>query len=95
MQVHTKSGNIKPSLRSFISDCSLSLCVCTFTDGLLGKRRSFSPNRSSECPSDSKKSRSVSPKGKNEHVCNVSTCKHAAKNERKRVKIAGMTEVSK
>ncbi|XP_072224076.1 sterile alpha motif domain-containing protein 11 isoform X1 [Leuresthes tenuis] len=32
------------------------------TDGLLGKRRSFSPNRSSECPSDSKKSRSVSPK---------------------------------
>ncbi|KAI3357366.1 hypothetical protein L3Q82_015794 [Scortum barcoo] len=32
------------------------------TDELLGKRRSFSPNSSSECPSDSKKSRSVSPK---------------------------------
>ncbi|XP_022597243.1 sterile alpha motif domain-containing protein 11 isoform X2 [Seriola dumerili] len=32
------------------------------TDALLGKRRSFSPNSSSECPSDSKKSRSVSPK---------------------------------
>lgn len=32
------------------------------TDDLLGKRRSFSPNSSSECPSDSKKSRSVSPK---------------------------------
>ncbi|KAA8591173.1 hypothetical protein FQN60_002116 [Etheostoma spectabile] len=31
------------------------------TDDLLGKRRSFSPNSSSECPSD-KKSRSVSPK---------------------------------
>ncbi|GLD74969.1 sterile alpha motif domain-containing protein 11 isoform X1, partial [Lates japonicus] len=31
-------------------------------DDLLGKRRSFSPNSSSECPSDSKKSRSVSPK---------------------------------
>ncbi|XP_068454640.1 sterile alpha motif domain-containing protein 11 isoform X3 [Clinocottus analis] len=32
------------------------------SDDLLGKRRSFSPNSSSECPSDSKKSRSVSPK---------------------------------
>ncbi|XP_035499953.2 sterile alpha motif domain-containing protein 11 isoform X1 [Scophthalmus maximus] len=32
------------------------------TDALLGKRRSFSPNSSSECPSDNKKSRSVSPK---------------------------------
>lgn len=32
------------------------------TDDLLGKRRSFSPNSSSECPSDRKKSRSVSPK---------------------------------
>ncbi|KAM4611114.1 sterile alpha motif domain-containing protein 11 isoform 2-T2 [Polymixia lowei] len=32
------------------------------TDDLLGKRRSYSPNGSSECPSDSKKSRSVSPK---------------------------------
>ncbi|XP_043978412.1 sterile alpha motif domain-containing protein 11 isoform X1 [Gambusia affinis] len=32
------------------------------TDDLLGKRRSFSPNSSSDCPSDSKKSRSVSPK---------------------------------
>ncbi|XP_044208284.1 sterile alpha motif domain-containing protein 11 isoform X2 [Thunnus albacares] len=32
------------------------------TDDLLGKRRSLSPNSSSECPSDSKKSRSVSPK---------------------------------
>uniref|UniRef100_A0A3Q3WRY3 SAM domain-containing protein n=1 Tax=Mola mola TaxID=94237 RepID=A0A3Q3WRY3_MOLML len=33
-----------------------------FPDDLLGKRRSFSPSSSSECPSDSKKSRSVSPK---------------------------------
>ncbi|XP_026188878.1 sterile alpha motif domain-containing protein 11 isoform X2 [Mastacembelus armatus] len=32
------------------------------TDDLLGKRKSFSPNSISECPSDSKKSRSVSPK---------------------------------
>nr|XP_057939199.1 sterile alpha motif domain-containing protein 11 isoform X3 [Doryrhamphus excisus] len=32
------------------------------TDDLLGKRRSFSPNSSSDSPSDSKKSRSVSPK---------------------------------
>ncbi|KAL1021245.1 hypothetical protein UPYG_G00010630 [Umbra pygmaea] len=32
------------------------------TDDLLGKRRSYSPNSSSECLSDSKKSRSVSPK---------------------------------
>ncbi|KAJ0064201.1 hypothetical protein NL108_001522 [Boleophthalmus pectinirostris] len=32
------------------------------TDDILGKRRSFSPNSSSDCPSESKKSRSVSPK---------------------------------
>lgn len=32
------------------------------TDELLGKRRSYSPNSSSDCPSESKKSRSVSPK---------------------------------
>uniref|UniRef100_A0AAV2LY78 SAND domain-containing protein n=1 Tax=Knipowitschia caucasica TaxID=637954 RepID=A0AAV2LY78_KNICA len=32
------------------------------TDDLLGKRRSCSPNSSSDCPSESKKSRSVSPK---------------------------------
>ncbi|XP_061759943.1 sterile alpha motif domain-containing protein 11 isoform X2 [Nerophis ophidion] len=32
------------------------------TDDLLSKRRSFSPNSSSDSPSDSKKSRSVSPK---------------------------------
>ncbi|XP_051518958.1 sterile alpha motif domain-containing protein 11 isoform X2 [Myxocyprinus asiaticus] len=31
-------------------------------DDILGKRRAYSPNSSSECPSDSKKSRSVSPK---------------------------------
>lgn len=49
----------------FLTDSSLScLCVCVFPDDLLGKRRSFSPSSSSECPSDSKKSRSVSPKGK-------------------------------
>uniref|UniRef100_A0A8C2XK81 Sterile alpha motif domain containing 11 n=1 Tax=Cyclopterus lumpus TaxID=8103 RepID=A0A8C2XK81_CYCLU len=39
-----------------------SFSLCVLTDDLLGKRRSFSPNSSSECPSDSKKSRSVSPK---------------------------------
>ncbi|XP_017273341.1 sterile alpha motif domain-containing protein 11 isoform X2 [Kryptolebias marmoratus] len=32
------------------------------TDDLLGKRKSFSPSSSSECPSDTKKSRSASPK---------------------------------
>lgn len=32
------------------------------TDDVLGKRRSYSPNSSSDCPSESKKSRSVSPK---------------------------------
>ncbi|XP_052338802.1 sterile alpha motif domain-containing protein 11 isoform X2 [Oncorhynchus keta] len=34
------------------------------TDNLLGKRRAYSPNSSSKCPSDIKKSRSVSPKEK-------------------------------
>nr|XP_015823170.2 sterile alpha motif domain-containing protein 11 isoform X1 [Nothobranchius furzeri] len=32
------------------------------TDDLLGKRKNFSPNSSSECPSETKKSRSLSPK---------------------------------
>ncbi|XP_036802625.1 sterile alpha motif domain-containing protein 11 isoform X2 [Oncorhynchus mykiss] len=36
-------------------------------DDPLGKRRAYSPNSSSECPSDSKKSRSVSPK-ENSHT---------------------------
>lgn len=47
-------------------------CGCAFTDDLLGKRRSFSPNTSSECPTDSKKPRSASPKGRALiclHVC--------------------------
>lgn len=35
-----------------------------FADELLSKKRSFSPSNVSECPSESKKSRSVSPKGK-------------------------------
>ncbi|XP_011475285.1 sterile alpha motif domain-containing protein 11 isoform X2 [Oryzias latipes] len=35
-------------------------------DDLLGKRRSFSPNTSSECPTDSKKPRSASPKENSE-----------------------------
>uniref|UniRef100_H3DCG9 Sterile alpha motif domain containing 11 n=1 Tax=Tetraodon nigroviridis TaxID=99883 RepID=H3DCG9_TETNG len=43
--------------------CSPSTPLLTQpADDLLGKRRSFSPSGSSECPSDSKKSRSVSPK---------------------------------
>ncbi|XP_010873863.2 sterile alpha motif domain-containing protein 11 isoform X2 [Esox lucius] len=37
------------------------------SDDLLGKRRAYSPNSSSECLSDSKKSRSVSPK-ENSHT---------------------------
>ncbi|KAM6977297.1 sterile alpha motif domain-containing protein 11 [Aplochiton taeniatus] len=37
------------------------------TDDVLGKRKAYSPNSSSECPSDSKKSRSVSPK-ENSHT---------------------------
>ncbi|KAJ8360771.1 hypothetical protein SKAU_G00172960 [Synaphobranchus kaupii] len=31
-------------------------------DGILGKRRSYSPNSSSECPSENKRTRSASPK---------------------------------
>uniref|UniRef100_A0A674CM27 Sterile alpha motif domain containing 11 n=1 Tax=Salmo trutta TaxID=8032 RepID=A0A674CM27_SALTR len=37
---------------------------CEGGDNLLGKRRAYSPNSSSKCPSDIKKSRSVSPKEK-------------------------------
>lgn len=49
--------------------------LCVFTDDLLGKRRSFSPNSSSDCPSDSKKSRSVSPKGRStQSVCVLWHC---------------------
>uniref|UniRef100_A0A6Q2ZE19 Sterile alpha motif domain containing 11 n=1 Tax=Esox lucius TaxID=8010 RepID=A0A6Q2ZE19_ESOLU len=41
--------------------------LSVLTDDLLGKRRAYSPNSSSECLSDSKKSRSVSPK-ENSHT---------------------------
>uniref|UniRef100_A0A674ABR6 Sterile alpha motif domain containing 11 n=1 Tax=Salmo trutta TaxID=8032 RepID=A0A674ABR6_SALTR len=57
-------------LYSFSLSFSLSLStnhVFLFTDDPLGKRRAYSPNSSSECPSDSKKSRSVSPK-ENSHT---------------------------
>ncbi|KAK1801532.1 hypothetical protein P4O66_004591 [Electrophorus voltai] len=33
-----------------------------YADDVVGKKRAYSPNSSSECPSDSKKSRSASPK---------------------------------
>uniref|UniRef100_A0A8C5I106 SAM domain-containing protein n=1 Tax=Gouania willdenowi TaxID=441366 RepID=A0A8C5I106_GOUWI len=45
-----------------LSQFSFDFWVCVLSDDLLGKRKSFSPSSSSECPSDSKKSRSVSPK---------------------------------
>ncbi|KAI5095665.1 sterile alpha motif domain-containing protein 11 isoform X2 [Silurus meridionalis] len=41
-----------------------------YSDDVLSKKRAYSPSSSSECPSDSKKSRSVSPKGQHKsHAC--------------------------
>ncbi|KTG01274.1 hypothetical protein cypCar_00030480 [Cyprinus carpio] len=47
--------------------CSDLSLASAHSDDILGKRRTYSPNSSSECPSDSKKSRSVSPK-ENSHT---------------------------
>ncbi|XP_035378500.1 sterile alpha motif domain-containing protein 11 isoform X3 [Electrophorus electricus] len=42
--------------------CSDITLASAHSDDVVGKKRAYSPNSSSECPSDSKKSRSASPK---------------------------------
>ncbi|TSN03433.1 Sterile alpha motif domain-containing protein 11 [Bagarius yarrelli] len=50
--------------------CSDFNLTSTHSDDVLSKKRAYSPSSSSECPSDSKKSRSVSPKGPHKsHAC--------------------------
>ncbi|KAL6482919.1 hypothetical protein MHYP_G00077910 [Metynnis hypsauchen] len=47
--------------------CSDITLASSHSDDILGKKRAYSPNSSSECPSDSKKPRSASPK-ENSHT---------------------------
>ncbi|XP_066529381.1 sterile alpha motif domain-containing protein 11 isoform X2 [Hoplias malabaricus] len=47
--------------------CSDLTLTSSLSDDILGKKRAYSPNSSSECPSDSKKPRSASPK-ENSHT---------------------------
>uniref|UniRef100_A0A672KED0 Sterile alpha motif domain containing 11 n=1 Tax=Sinocyclocheilus grahami TaxID=75366 RepID=A0A672KED0_SINGR len=58
---------------------------------ILGKRRAYSPNSSSECPSDSKKSRSVSPK-ENSHTPALELGSHMTPEEHYRRMMSALNE---
>ncbi|XP_008317038.1 sterile alpha motif domain-containing protein 11 isoform X2 [Cynoglossus semilaevis] len=65
------------------------------TDALLGKRRSFSPNSSSsssECPSDSKKSRSISPKENSQSPVVEAGSSHMSPEEHYRRMMSALSE---
>lgn len=62
-------GSLVPRLWCGVDLPLTALPICP-TDDILGKRRACSPSSSSECPpSENKKSRSVSPKGKECLIC--------------------------
>ncbi|XP_059383790.1 sterile alpha motif domain-containing protein 11-like isoform X1 [Carassius carassius] len=61
------------------------------SDDILGKRRGYSPNSSSECPSDSKKSRSVSPK-ENSHTPALEPGSHMTPEEHYRRMMSALNE---
>ncbi|TRY96621.1 hypothetical protein DNTS_024248, partial [Danionella cerebrum] len=61
------------------------------TEDILGKRRAYSPNSSSECPSDSKKSRSVSPK-ENSHTPVLEPGSHMTPEEHYRRMMSALNE---
>ncbi|TRY96619.1 hypothetical protein DNTS_024248, partial [Danionella cerebrum] len=60
-------------------------------EDILGKRRAYSPNSSSECPSDSKKSRSVSPK-ENSHTPVLEPGSHMTPEEHYRRMMSALNE---
>ncbi|XP_031422243.1 sterile alpha motif domain-containing protein 11 isoform X3 [Clupea harengus] len=60
-------------------------------DDILGKRRAYSPNGSSDCPSESKKSRSVSPK-ENSHTPVLEPGSHMTPEEHYRRMMSALNE---
>lgn len=62
-QQNTKVSLVAPAKRKVQPSLTLSSLI-SLPDEILGKRRVCSPNSSSECPLESKKARSESPKGK-------------------------------
>lgn len=71
--------------------CSDLSLASAHTDDILGKRRAYSPNSSSECPSDSKKSRSVSPK-ENSHTPALEPGSHMTPEEHYRRMMSALNE---
>ncbi|XP_077074785.1 sterile alpha motif domain-containing protein 11 isoform X2 [Siphateles boraxobius] len=71
--------------------CSDHSLASAHSDDILGKRRAYSPNSSSECPSDSKKSRSVSPK-ENSHTPALEPGSHMTPEEHYRRMMSALNE---
>lgn len=71
--------------------CSDLSLASAHSDDILGKRRAYSPNSSSECPSDSKKSRSVSPK-ENSHTPALEPGSHMTPEEHYRRMMSALNE---
>uniref|UniRef100_A0A672K4X2 Sterile alpha motif domain containing 11 n=1 Tax=Sinocyclocheilus grahami TaxID=75366 RepID=A0A672K4X2_SINGR len=71
--------------------CSDLRLASAHSDDILGKRRAYSPNSSSECPSDSKKSRSVSPK-ENSHTPALELGSHMTPEEHYRRMMSALNE---
>ncbi|XP_051962325.1 sterile alpha motif domain-containing protein 11-like isoform X1 [Xyrauchen texanus] len=71
--------------------CSDLSLASAHSDDILGKRRVYSPNSSSECPSDSKKSRSVSPK-ENSHTPALEPGSHMTPEEHYRRMMSALNE---
>ncbi|XP_073669164.1 sterile alpha motif domain-containing protein 11 isoform X3 [Paramisgurnus dabryanus] len=71
--------------------CSDLNLASAHSDDILGKRRAYSPNSSSECPSDSKKSRSVSPK-ENSHTPALEPGSHMTPEEHYRRMMSALNE---
>ncbi|XP_030625940.1 sterile alpha motif domain-containing protein 11 [Chanos chanos] len=71
--------------------CSDVTLASSHTDDILGKRRSYSPNSSSECPTESKKSRSVSPK-ENSHTPALEQASHMTPEEHYRRMMSALNE---
>ncbi|KAI7794113.1 sterile alpha motif domain-containing protein 11 isoform X1 [Triplophysa rosa] len=71
--------------------CSDLSLASAHSDDILGKRRAYSPNSSSECPSESKKSRSVSPK-ENSHTPALEPGSHMTPEEHYRRMMSALNE---
>ncbi|XP_007246341.3 sterile alpha motif domain-containing protein 11 isoform X2 [Astyanax mexicanus] len=71
--------------------CSDITLASAHSDDILGKKRAYSPNSSSECPSDSKKPRSASPK-ENSHTPTLEPGIHMTPEEHYRRMMSALNE---